>query len=139
MANSLETATLGGGCFWCVEAVFDDLKGVDAVESGYMGGHTKDPTYEDLCGGDTGHAEVVQVHFDPAVVSYADILRVFPMAGGGKKGPPMLHRHLTCGHDFHSVLTCSECGEALDPRQVVPHPGPGASKKSARAISSASN
>ena len=57
----------------------------------------------------------------------------------GKKGPPMLHRHLTCGHDFHSVLTCSECGEALDPRQVVPHPGPGASKKSARAISSASN
>jgi peptide-methionine (S)-S-oxide reductase len=77
MANTLETATLGGGCFWCVEAVFDALKGVDAVESGYMGGHTKDPTYEDICGGDTGHAEVVQVHFDPAVVSYADILRVF--------------------------------------------------------------
>lgn len=77
MANKLETATLGGGCFWCVEAVFDDLKGVDAVESGYMGGHTRNPTYEDICGGDTGHAEVVQVHFDPAVVSYADILRVF--------------------------------------------------------------
>lgn len=77
MADTLETATLGGGCFWCVEAVFDDLKGVQAVESGYMGGHAPAPTYEDVCGGDTGHAEVVQVHFDPAVIGYADILRVF--------------------------------------------------------------
>lgn len=77
MPANLEVATLGGGCFWCVEAVFDDLKGVHAVESGYMGGRTADPTYEDICGGDTGHAEVVQVSFDPQVVSYADILRVF--------------------------------------------------------------
>ncbi|MBL8382533.1 MAG: peptide-methionine (S)-S-oxide reductase MsrA [Burkholderiales bacterium] len=77
MSQPLETATLGGGCFWCIEAVFDDLKGVHAVESGYMGGRTAAPTYEEVCGGDTGHAEVVRVAFDPAQVSYADILRVF--------------------------------------------------------------
>ena len=77
MTSALETATLGAGCFWCVEAVFDDLKGVQSVESGYMGGPTVNPTYEDICTGSTGHAEVVQVNFDPAVISFADILRVF--------------------------------------------------------------
>ena len=77
MTTQLETAILGGGCFWCVEAVFDDLKGVHSVESGYMGGHTANPTYEDICGGDTGHAEVIRVAFDPVQVSFADILRVF--------------------------------------------------------------
>lgn len=77
MTSTFETATLGAGCFWCVEAVFDDLKGVQSVESGYMGGRTVNPTYEDICTGSTGHAEVVQVNFDPAVVSFADILRVF--------------------------------------------------------------
>ncbi len=77
MTSTFETATLGAGCFWCVEAVFDDLKGVQSVESGYMGGRTVNPTYEDICTGSTGHAEVVQVNFAPAVVSFADILRVF--------------------------------------------------------------
>ena len=72
-----EVATLGGGCFWCLEAVFDDLKGVESVESGYMGGKGANPTYEDVCGGDTGHAEVVQVTFDPSVVSFTEILQVF--------------------------------------------------------------
>ena len=72
-----EIATLGGGCFWCLEAVFDELKGVEAVESGYMGGHLKDPTYADVCSGDSGHAEVVQIRFDPAVVSFREILEVF--------------------------------------------------------------
>lgn len=72
-----EVATLGGGCFWCLEAVFDGLQGVISVESGYSGGQLQKPTYEDICGGDTGHAEVVRVTFDPAVVSYADILDVF--------------------------------------------------------------
>ena len=72
-----EVATLGGGCFWCLEAVFDDLKGVESVESGYMGGQGANPTYEDVCGGDTGHAEVVQVTFDPSVVSFTEILQVF--------------------------------------------------------------
>ena len=72
-----EIATLGGGCFWCLEAVFEGLEGVASVESGYMGGQTVNPTYEDVCSGRTGHAEVVQVAFDPAVVSFAEILEVF--------------------------------------------------------------
>src|ERR1051326_7463316 len=72
-----EKATLAGGCFWCLEAVFDELQGVVSVESGYMGGKAPNPTYEDVCGGNTGHAEVVQVTFDPAVLSYEDLLGVF--------------------------------------------------------------
>ncbi|MBL8525815.1 MAG: peptide-methionine (S)-S-oxide reductase MsrA [Betaproteobacteria bacterium] len=75
--KSLETITLGGGCFWCVEAVFDDLQGVEDVVSGYMGGNTINPSYEDICRGNTGHAEVIQVKFDPAVISFRDILEVF--------------------------------------------------------------
>jgi peptide-methionine (S)-S-oxide reductase len=73
----MEQATLAGGCFWCLEAVFDQLKGVESVESGYMGGQKPDPTYEEVCGGRTGHAEVVQITFDPAQVSYTDLLSVF--------------------------------------------------------------
>ena len=72
-----ETATLAGGCFWCVEAVYDDLKGVQSVESGYMGGRTLNPTYDDICTGTTGHAEVIRISFDPAELSFADLLRVF--------------------------------------------------------------
>ena len=72
-----ETATLAGGCFWCLEAVYDDLKGVESVESGYMGGRTPNPTYEQVCGGDTGHAEVVRITFDPAAVSFKELLEVF--------------------------------------------------------------
>ena len=77
MTTQLEIATLGGGCFWCVEAVFDELEGVASVESGYMGGHTPAPTYRDVCNGDTGHAEVVRVEFDPEVIGFRDILEVF--------------------------------------------------------------
>jgi len=72
-----EIATLGGGCFWCLEAVYEQMEGVRKVESGYMGGHLPDPTYEDVCTGRTGHAEVVQVTFDPEVTSFAEILEVF--------------------------------------------------------------
>jgi peptide-methionine (S)-S-oxide reductase len=72
-----EIATLGGGCFWCLEAVFDDLRGVVSVESGYMGGHKANPTYEEVCGGATGHAEVVQIRFEPEAVSFKEILEVF--------------------------------------------------------------
>jgi peptide-methionine (S)-S-oxide reductase len=72
-----EIATLGGGCFWCLEAVFDDLNGVESVESGYMGGQLADPSYEAICNGDTGHAEVVQIVFNPATISFADLLDVF--------------------------------------------------------------
>lgn len=75
--SAREIATLGGGCFWCLEAVFDGLSGVLSVESGYSGGDLPDPTYEDICGGDTGHAEVVRVTFDPGTISYADLLEVF--------------------------------------------------------------
>jgi peptide-methionine (S)-S-oxide reductase len=74
---NIETATLAGGCFWCVEAVYDELRGVEAVESGYMGGHTVNPTYGDICEGDTGHAEVVQIRFDADVVSFKELLEVF--------------------------------------------------------------
>lgn len=72
-----ETATLGGGCFWCLEAVFEMVEGVTAVKSGYAGGHVTNPTYEQVCTGETGHAEVVQVEFDPTVVSYAELLEIF--------------------------------------------------------------
>lgn len=76
-ANMTQTATLAGGCFWCLEAAFNRLKGVDSVVSGYMGGHVGNPTYRQVCGGETGHAEVVQVRFDPSVITYADLLEVF--------------------------------------------------------------
>jgi peptide-methionine (S)-S-oxide reductase len=76
-APATETAVLGGGCFWCLEAVFDDLAGVVSVESGYAGGNRPDPSYEEVCGGRTGHAEVVRVTFDPAVLSFRDLLTVF--------------------------------------------------------------
>jgi len=72
-----EIATLAGGCFWCLEAVFDELKGVESVESGYIGGRTRNPTYQQVCQGNTGHAEVVRITFDPAVVSFRELLEVF--------------------------------------------------------------
>src|SRR3989454_6540653 len=72
-----EVATLAGGCFWCLEAAFQDLKGVDKVQSGYAGGHAANPSYEDVCTGTTGHAEVVQITFDPTVASFNDLLHVF--------------------------------------------------------------
>ena len=75
--GQIETATLGGGCFWCLEAVYQEMEGVLSVESGYMGGHVKNPSYREVCTGKTGHAEVVQLRFDPDVVSYRRILEVF--------------------------------------------------------------
>lgn len=77
MNTNLQTATLAGGCFWCLEAVYDEIKGVHSVESGYAGGQVDDPSYREVCTGRTGHAEVVQVHFDPNIVSYRDLLNVF--------------------------------------------------------------
>ena len=72
-----ETAIFAGGCFWCVEAVFQDLIGVEKLESGYIGGHVPEPTYKQVCGGDTGHAEGLRVTFDPALLSYGDLLDIF--------------------------------------------------------------
>lgn len=76
-ATSPDVATLAGGCFWCLEAVFDQVKGVESVESGYMGGGRPNPTYEAVCSGTTGHAEVVQVHFDPTIITYRELLEIF--------------------------------------------------------------
>jgi peptide-methionine (S)-S-oxide reductase len=96
-----DKATLGGGCFWCLEAVFEQLRGVLKVESGYAGGRVPQPTYQQVCNGDTGHAEVVQVAFDPAVVSFRDVLDVF----FGTHDPTTLNRQ---GHDvgtqYRSVI-----------------------------------
>jgi peptide-methionine (S)-S-oxide reductase len=75
--GSTEVATLGGGCFWCIEAVYNRIDGVEEVVSGYAGGRKADPTYEEVCSGTTGHAEVVQIHFDPKVISYEEILDLF--------------------------------------------------------------
>ena len=75
--NSKEIATLGGGCYWCLEAVFELLEGVDSVQSGTSGGHIENPSYEELCSGETGHAEVVQISFDSKVITYTDLLEIF--------------------------------------------------------------
>jgi peptide-methionine (S)-S-oxide reductase len=77
MSQNRETATLAGGCFWCLEAVFELLEGVEKVESGYTGGNTPDPRYEQICSGTTGHAEAVRITFDPAEISFRELLEVF--------------------------------------------------------------
>jgi peptide-methionine (S)-S-oxide reductase len=75
--NQLEVATLAGGCFWCLEAVYNQLRGVERVESGYTGGEAANPTYNQVCGGQTGHAEAVQVTYDPSVITFRDLLEIF--------------------------------------------------------------
>lgn len=77
MSSIMETATLGGGCFWCVEAIYQDVIGVDKIVSGYVGGAVENPTYQQVCSGTTGHAEVVQIVFDPTVISFEEILFIF--------------------------------------------------------------
>jgi len=100
---SLETAVLGGGCFWCLEAVFDELAGVQSVESGYAGGRSPNPTYEEVCSGRTGHAEVVRVRFDPAVLSFRDLLNVFFTV----HDPTTLNRQGNdVGTQYRSVIFC---------------------------------
>ena len=99
--NPTEIATLGGGCFWCIEPIYQDLKGVLKVESGYTGGRTVNPTYRDICTGMTGHAEVIQVTFDPAIISYGDILRIF----FGVHDPTTLNRQGNdSGTQYRSVI-----------------------------------
>ena len=99
----METATLGGGCFWCLEAVFDELTGVEDVVSGYMGGSVANPSYEAVCGGATGHAEVVQLKFDPAVTGYREILEVFFAI----HDPTTLNRQGNdAGTQYRSVVFC---------------------------------
>lgn len=97
----LETATFAGGCFWCTEAVFENIDGVKSVVSGYMGGETIDPTYEEICKGDTGHAEVIQLEFDPSVVSFEELVDVFWQA----HDPTTLNRQgADIGTQYRSVI-----------------------------------
>lgn len=77
MGKNLQVATLAGGCFWCLEAVYDELKGVESVESGYSGGQVANPSYEQVCEGNSGHAEAVRITFDPSMITYHDLLKVF--------------------------------------------------------------
>ena len=77
MNQQTEVAVFGGGCFWCLAAVYAQVRGVTRVESGYMGGSVPDPTYEQVCAGETGHAEVVRLEFDPAIIAYHDLLEIF--------------------------------------------------------------
>ena len=99
--DNLSKATIGGGCFWCIEAIFERLPGVHDVVSGYAGGETKNPTYRDVCDGTTGHAEVCQIHFDPEVISYEKILEVFWLA----HDPTTLNRQGNdIGTQYRSVI-----------------------------------
>ena len=98
-----DTATFGGGCFWCIEAVFQNLKGVTSVSSGYSGGHVANPTYEQVCSGTTGHAEAVQIVFDPKQISYDEILEVFWKT----HDPTTLNRQGNdVGTQYRSVIFC---------------------------------
>jgi peptide-methionine (S)-S-oxide reductase len=111
-----ETAVLGGGCFWCLEAVFDRLRGVNEVESGYAGGRTANPTYEDVCSGDTGHAEVVRISFDPAVLSFRDLLKVFFAI----HDPTTKDRQGSdVGTQYRSVIFCQTPGQRADAEAVI--------------------
>jgi peptide-methionine (S)-S-oxide reductase len=123
-----EIATLGGGCFWCLEAVYQEMKGVLSVVSGYMGGPAPNPTYREVCGGDTGHIEVVQLTFDTAVISFRDVLEVF----FGIHDPTTLDRQGNdAGEQYRSVIfyhsdaqkqTAEALIRELDAERIWSHP-----------------
>ncbi|HET7096057.1 MAG TPA: peptide-methionine (S)-S-oxide reductase MsrA [Casimicrobiaceae bacterium] len=115
-APSLETAVLGGGCFWCLEAVFDELDGVHSVESGYAGGATPNPTYEQVCSGRTGHAEVVRVRFDPKRLAFRDLLTAFFSI----HDPTTLNRQGNdVGTQYRSVIFCQTPEQRAAAESVV--------------------
>lgn len=114
--SATEVAVLGGGCFWCLEAVYLEVRGVTKVESGYMGGHEPNPTYEQVCAGTTGHAEVVRLEFDPAQISYRDILEVFFTI----HDPTTLNRQGNdVGTQYRSVIFFETPEQEATARQVV--------------------
>ncbi|QWC19933.1 peptide-methionine (S)-S-oxide reductase MsrA [Halorubrum sp. 2020YC2] len=119
MTNT-ETATFGGGCFWCVEAAFKELDGVEGVTSGYAGGHAEDPTYREVCSGNTGHAEVVRVEYDVDALSYEDILEVFFTVHDptqlNRQGPDVgsQYRSIVLYHDDEQRDVVERYVEALD-------------------------
>src|SRR5437868_625401 len=111
-----QTAVLGGGCFWCLEAVFDQLNGVQSVESGYAGGRAPDPSYEEVCEGTSGHAEVVKIEFDPAILSFRDLLRVFFSI----HDPTTLNRQGSdVGTQYRSVIYCQTLEQRADANAVI--------------------
>lgn len=114
--NGKDVATLGGGCFWCIEAVFQHVRGVAAVESGYMGGKHPNPSYEAVCTGVTGHAEIVQVTFDPTVIAYREILEIFFAV----HDPTTLNRQ---GHDvgtqYRSVIFYHSPDQAAAAKETI--------------------
>lgn len=111
-----EIATLGGGCFWCLEAVYQELRGVQQVESGYAGGHVANPSYDEVCSGRTGHAEVVRVSFDPAIVSYREILEIFFTI----HDPTTLNRQGNdCGTQYRSVIFYHSPEQQETAKQVI--------------------
>lgn len=128
MSTSLETATLGSGCFWCTEAFFLEVKGIESVVSGYSGGKVKNPTYREVCTGLTGHAEVIQVKFDPTVISYADVLEIFwnthdPTTlnkQGADEGPQ--YRSVVFYHSDAQKKTAEEYKNQLDKSGVFKKP-----------------
>ena len=124
----MEQATLGGGCFWCLEPIFTALRGVQSSVSGYAGGHTANPTYDQVCGKRTGHAEVVQLTFDPAQITYADILRIFftlhdpttPDQQGADVGPQ--YRSIILTHSDEQAETARAVLAEIDETKVWPRP-----------------
>ncbi len=115
MANE-EIATLGGGCFWCVEAVYLEAAGVTSVMSGYMGGTKPNPTYEQVCGGNTGHVEVVQLKFDPTVITYREVLEIF----FATHDPTTLNRQGNdAGTQYRSVIFYHSSGQKAVAEEVI--------------------
>jgi peptide-methionine (S)-S-oxide reductase len=111
-----QTATLGGGCFWCLEAVYKDLKGVERVVSGYAGGTVENPTYEQVCGGRTGHAEVVQITYDPEIVSFRDLLDVFFTI----HDPTTKDRQgADVGPQYRSIILHHDAGQKADAERAI--------------------
>ena len=113
---TMEMATVGGGCFWCTEAVYQQLIGVDKVESGYSGGRILNPTYEQICEGNTGHAEVIRIHFDNTIVSYRDILEIFFTI----HDPTTLNRQGNdVGTQYRSVIYTHSAEQMAIAREVI--------------------
>ncbi|AFO56701.1 MULTISPECIES: peptide-methionine (S)-S-oxide reductase MsrA [Natrinema] len=116
----MERATFGGGCFWCTEAAMKELEGVESVTSGYAGGHVEEPTYREVCSGNTGHAEVVQVEYDPAEIGYDDLLEVFfathDPTQRNRQGPDVgtQYRSIVLYHDAEQQTQAEAYIEALD-------------------------
>lgn len=115
-SSKLEEATFGGGCFWCTDAVFRELRGVVSVTPGYAGGHTENPTYEEVCSGTTGYAEVTRIAFDPAVISYRDLLGVY----FGTHDPTQLNRQGNdIGTQYRSVIFAHNAEQLQQARDFI--------------------